>query len=410
VAQSPPPLTVDAAVALAIKQNPGLSAAAREVAASQAGVRSARAWANPALTFTPAITRGGAEEELLLQQPLELNGARAARTGIASAQLRLAQAEAIVALRDLVFQTKIAYYELARAQALQSLAVDLSQTAEELDRITRRQVEVGSRPGIDRVQTGIEVTRARQQVTLAESRVATALSALNTRLGRPPLEPVGSLPPLTLSAAPGMRAEDVGGDSDTAVRQALESRTEITAAEASRDALRQEARLARAEGRPDLTPQFRAGSVTRGVHDAGIGIGVTLPLFDYGSRRQRIRQAEEAARAQAGRITAARQQVQQEVAQARARLHAAEAVIRDYQQGILDQARRLLEASRTGFQTGLTSLVSVLEAQRTYRSVLTEYTNALADDAQARAELERATGAVPAQLLPAIGSPTRKPQ
>src|SRR5439155_74647 len=91
----------------ASNRDPRLSAAVREVAASQVGVRSARAWANPALTFTPAITRGGAEEELLEQQLLELNGARAARTGIASAQLRLAQDEAIAALRDLVFQTKI---------------------------------------------------------------------------------------------------------------------------------------------------------------------------------------------------------------------------------------------------------------------------------------------------------------
>ena len=95
------------------------------------------------------------------------------------------------------------------------------------------------------------------------------------------------------------------------------------------------------------------------------------------------------------------------MAQARARLHAAEAVIRDYQRGILDQARRLLEGSHTGFQNGLTSLVAVLEAQRTYRSVLTEYTNALADYAQAQAELEWATGAVPAELLPVVGSEAR---
>src|SRR5207245_1522772 len=110
----------------------------------------------------------------------------------------------------------------------------------------------------------------------------------------------------------------------------------------------------------------------------------------------------------------------QEVEQAVARLRASEAVLQDYQGGtpssgwntpirrkdgiergdplsdaqkaapagepypiggVLDQARRLVEASRTGFQAGQTSLIAVLEAQRTYRSVLAEYTNALVDHA-----------------------------
>jgi cobalt-zinc-cadmium efflux system outer membrane protein len=397
LAQSSPPLTVDDAVALAIKQNPRLSAAARDIVAARAGARSARALTNPELTFVPGITGpGGSDQELLLSQPLELNGTRAARTGVASAQLRQTRAEATVELRSLVFDTKSAYYELVRAQELHTLALDVLKTAAEFDRITRRQVELGSRPGIDQTQTGIEATRARQQVTLAESQVTIAQAALNTLMGQPPAEPIGPLPPLT------MTAETL--DSEAALRQALSARAEITADEARRDALRQEARLARAQGRPDLAPQFRATSVTRGLHESGIGIGVTLPFLDYGGRRQRIRQAEAAARAQEDRIASTRARVRQEVEQALARLRAADEVARSYQQGVLDQARHLLEASRVGFQTGQTSIVAVLEAQRTYRSVVSDYTNALAAHALARAELERAVGAVPPDALGAVGS------
>jgi cobalt-zinc-cadmium efflux system outer membrane protein len=159
---SPPSLSIDDAVRLAIRQNPRVSAAAREVVAARAGVRSARALANPDLVFTPAITPGGSDEELLLSQPLELNGTRSARTGIASAQLRQAQAEATVELRSLVFDTKTAYQDLARARERQALALEVLQIAEEFDRITRRQVEIGTRPGIDQTQTEIEVVRARQ--------------------------------------------------------------------------------------------------------------------------------------------------------------------------------------------------------------------------------------------------------
>jgi cobalt-zinc-cadmium efflux system outer membrane protein len=401
-----PPFTVDDAVRLAVTNNPRLSAAQGNVTAAEAGVRSARAWANPSLTFTPAVTSGGSDEEVLLQQPLELNGTRSARTNVATAQRRQVGAEATVALRQVVFQTKSAYYDLARARELETVARELLATAEEVDRNTRRQVEVGSRPGIDLTQTGIEVNRARQQLTLATSQVSAALAALNTLMGRAPRDPVGALSPLSVAAST--------LESDVALRQALEARAEITAAEATRDVFRGEAALARAEGRPDLVPQLRAGSVTRGVEDTGVGLGITLPLFDYGGRRARIQQAEAAARAQEDRIRATRSEVSQEVEQALVRLRASEAIIRDYQQGVLDQARQLLEASRRGFQAGATSILSFLEAQRTYRSVLTEYTNALAAHAQAVAELERAVGAVSPALLraarPGDDVPTRSEQ
>lgn len=400
---APSPLTIEDAVATAIKNNPRLSAAVRDVSASQNGVRSARALANPEVVFAPGLTTSGSDEELLVRQPLELNGTRQARTGVASAQLRVSQAEAVVELRDLVFAVKTAYYQLEQAREQQALAREMLESAEEFDRITRRLVELGKRPGIETAQTSIEVARAQQQVILADSQVTVARTALNTLLGRFPDTPVGALSLLS-------PLEDQIDEAKLA-QQALNNRAEITGATAARDAFMQQARLARAEGRPDLAPQFRAGSVTRGFHDSGIGIGITLPLFDWGGRRERIRQSEESAHAQTDRITASQNQVRQDVAQAIARLRAAQAVTQSYRQGILDQSRRLLEGSRKAFQEGATgtSLLTVLEAQRTYRNVQTDYINALANAVQARAELERATGAVSASLLPIAGpEPGRK--
>lgn len=400
---TPPPLTIEEAVALAVKNNPRLAAAVREVTAARSGTRSARALVNPSFVVAPSVPNAnGAPDAVLFSQPLELNGTRAARTGVAEAQLRATQARAIVEVRGLVFDVKSAYYELLRQRELLSLAQDLLKTAEEFDRITRRQVELGRRPGIDLAQTGIEVTRAQQQVAIAESRVSTATIALNTLLNRQPEEPVGALSPLPVPTPL--------EDKEIVLRQALEARAEITVEESLREAFRQEARLARAEGRPDLAPQFRANEITRSFspQDYGFSLAVTLPLFDWGSRRHRVRQAEESAHAQTDRIAAARNQVRQEVEQSLARLRAADTLLKTYQQGVLERARRLLDASRTGLQEGQTSIVSLLEAQRTYRNVLTEYQNAQADYALNRAELERALGAIPASLLPGMGPEPRR--
>ena len=400
LAQSvPPPLTAEDAATLAIKNNPRLSGAARDVVAAQSGVRSARALTNPNFVFAPGITSiSGSGDELTLSQPLELNGTRSARGGIAGAQLRIAQAEAIVELRNLVFNTKSAYYQLVQARELQSLSRDTLHVAQEFDRLTRRLVELGKRPGIELLQTGIEVARAEQQVTLADSQEVISRAALDTLLGRPADTAIASVSPLT----PLSETVDV----TPLLQQALSMRAEIAGAQATQDTFRQEARLARAEGRPDRTPQMRVGSLIRGVPDAnsgngfGVGLAITLPIFDYGSRRNRVRQAEEAARAQSDRITGTQNQVRQEVTQAVARLRAAQSVTQNYQQSLLDRARRLLDASRTGFQEGQTGILVILDAQRTYRTVQTDYINALVNLALARAELEHAAGTVPASLLP----------
>lgn len=387
------PLTVDAAVMLAVRQNPRLTAAARDIGAAQSGVRAAQSLANPSLTFAPNIgSVGGSDTELLIQQPLEINGTRAARTGVANAQRRVTEAGAIVELRNMVFQTKSAYYELLRVREQAAVTRDLLQSAQEFDRITRRQVEVGTRPGIDQTQTGIEVVRAQQQVTLVGGQVAAAQVGLNTQMGRLPDTPIGALSFLTTSLQ--------AVQPDTALRKALTARAEIQVEEANREVFRQQARQARASGLPDLVPQYRASSLSnRSSSTSGFGLGISLPLLDFGGRRAQIRQSEQAARAQEARITATQNQVRQEVTQAQARLVAADAVVQDYQQGVLDQARTLLDASRRGFQEGKTSIVALLEAQRTYRSVQIEYINAQVDAAVAHAELERATGAVPANLL-----------
>ncbi len=405
-------LSVEEAVALAVRQNPRLAAAAGDVVAAQAGVRSARALTNPTLTFTPALFGTGSDEEFLFQQPLELNGTRSARTGVAQAQLRQTQAEAIVALRNLVLDTRSAYFELARTQELRTVAQDVLRTAEEVHRGVRRQAEEGLRPEIDPVQTEIEVNRARQQLTLAESQVLTAQATLNTHLGRPAGQPIEALPLVVTSApgspAPGAATPGVTAlpadelNQDALVARALTARAEVVVEAARQEQFRQEARLARAQGRPDVAPQLRSENVLREPRAPGIGIGLSLPFLDYGARRNRVRQAEAAARAQQARITATQNVVRQEVTQAFTRLQAAEAVIRSYEAGVLDQSRRLRDASLRALQLGApgASILTVLEAQRTYRNVLTEYTNALAQQAQARAELERATGAVPAELLP----------
>jgi len=391
-----PPLSADEAVQIATRNDPRLAAAAYTVAAARSGTRAADTPTNPELTITPSLTGGGggSDTELLLRQPLELNGARAARRDLASARQRAAAAQALVALRDVVFETRVAYAELVRVREQAAVTRDLLQISEALDSAAQKQVEAGARPAIEQTQTAIEVTRARQQATRADAAVTAQEAALNAALNRPPDTPIGPVSLLSSATPPTLPSLE------EATKAALANRAEIPAGTATADTFRQEARLAQSEGIADFAPQFRATRITHGVQQSGFGLGITVPLLDYGSRRNRVRQAKASAQAEDARTEATRVLVRQEAAQALAHARAADTVLAafiDPQTGdILSQARHLLDASRLGYEAGKTGISQLLEAQRTYRQIQNEYIDAEVAAALARAELERATGAVPA--------------
>lgn len=404
-AQTEPPqaplLSVDQAVRQAAAAHPRVLAGRSEIAAARANLSGARALGNPTVTFTPTFTRGGSDEEFLFQQPLELNGVRSARAGVAAAQLKQQEARSVASLGDLIYETRLAYYELARARELEALAAESLRIADEFAVATRRQAEEGLRPGVDAVSTGIEVSRARQQLLQAQARSRTAAGALNLLMGRGETEPVEPLTPLPTPEAP--------ADPAVLAASAMANRLEIAEQDALREEFRQEARLAIAQGRPDLAPQLRADSLTRGSRQVGFGLGITLPLLDHGSRRGRIARARLLEKAQSARTEALRLEIRQQVLQALERVKAASAVIREYEVGLLAPSQRLLDAARTGYQSGLYSVVQLLEAQRTFRAVQADYRNALADHAVARAALDRAVGTIPAGLIPLIlSNPERK--
>jgi outer membrane protein TolC len=399
---SAPPLTVEEAVAIALRVNPLPRAAAREVDAVRAGVGAARALANPSVTVSPGIFGpAGADEELSINQPLELSGTRRKRTRIAEAELRAARSQAVVAVRDLVRDVKLAYYDLARAQEIAALQAESVTIAAEFERIARRQVELGARPGIDLAQLQVELTRSRQLELQAAAGVRLAAATLNTRMGRAPDTLIVSVTRLTFAPLPaaGIRSSE----------EALQRRAEVLGQEAQLDALRRRGDLIRAEGRPDLAISIRLESFTTQPRAGGIGLEITLPILDYGGRRERRRRAERVVEAQSARVEAARNDVRRDVEAASIRVRTTEQLARQYEEGLLGQARRLAESERTRFQTGAGSPLNVLEAQRTYRSVLGDYCGALAAHEEAKAVLEWALGSVqpPAEVAqperPAFG-------
>ncbi|HEX7864387.1 MAG TPA: TolC family protein, partial [Variovorax sp.] len=74
------PLSLRAAVAMALRANPGLSSALREQEATEAAIVQAGAWPNPTLgAQLEDLRRDNRTTTLQLSQPIELGGKRSAR-------------------------------------------------------------------------------------------------------------------------------------------------------------------------------------------------------------------------------------------------------------------------------------------------------------------------------------------
>jgi len=384
------PLTLEGALTDALRSHPRVSALRKELAARQQNIRAASALVGPSITLSPGLTSlSGTTEELLAIQPLEINGTRSARTAIAVADFRIAQAEARTTLLAFTYEVRLAVLSLEQARSLLRLTETQVSDAQTLEGLAKKQIELGTRPGIDLETLTLETLRTENLRIQAASAVRSAETTLNLLLGRPAAAMVPALAPLSLpQEALFMEA---------LLASALSLRPELKQADAEREGTYAQQKLLQAEGKPDVSPMIRIGSLFRRTpagstgNGAGVGVAISLPL-DYGSRRaQKAGQQERLEAIKSHREDLSRQ-IESEVREAAEKLKTAQAILVRYESQALPHTERLLRASRIGFEEGKTSVLAVIETQRTHRLIQSETLKARHDVLFATAALDKVRG------------------
>ncbi len=373
-------LSLQQAVDIALRQNPGLLAARSEVDAGQANERGARARSNPEVVVAPTVAgESGSDSAVSVIQPLEVNGQRTARSRVARYEAQASQSAYLAARREVVRDVKQAYWDVTQAANMVALSKVNTEFANTLYEATKKQLDVGASPGAEAIKAQVELARANQDLARAESDLSRAKAVLNTLLGRAPQTPFQlsdelSFTPLDIRT---VKADDI-------------RRPELAEAQALLNARKAGVREVEARRLPDLVLQARQEEF--GGY-SGVAVGVTIPLLDWGSVRADRKRAEAEVEAQSRRMESVRNAIKLDVDSALREVNRTEALIREYQNGVVSQAERLSEMAHKGYKAGANSYLEVLEAQRTLRSVKTEYYAALADHNKALAQLEWATGA-----------------
>jgi len=313
-------ITLTDALQRVAQNHPLARAVALELEATRWRGRAEAAFAPMSVYLAPMISDGGSGEELIVQQPLELNGGQRARAALSHARCQLHRAEAQRALNDLLTQTAEAFVD---AYAYQRRLEAVAHYVQTLDALQPRVAVHAPREAA--------LTQA-TELRLAHRR---ALYRLNALLQRPLDAPLVLLP---VQAVPDTPAADDAVDADAAQLALLQA----------------ELRLMRTRLLPDVVLQARvekfAGNATRPAY----ALVLEFPLIDYGARRAEIRAQQLRIQAQELRIEAARLQAQAEQ-------RAAEDAYRLAQARLVQAQRRLDTLTAARAQTVSNDASTLLE-------------------------------------------------
>ncbi|GHT35443.1 hypothetical protein AGMMS49574_24840 [Bacteroidia bacterium] len=124
----------------------------------------------------------------------------------------------------------------------------------------------------------------------------------------------------------------------------------------------------------------------------GVTLGVSIPLKISNTNKGAVHAAEFRARQAELNYEQARIEVQNSVMQNLRQYLSLEEQVRRYDNGLIRDAKSVIEGKRYSYLRGETSLLEVLDAQRTYNDVATSYIETLYNTIAALVALERSAG------------------
>jgi outer membrane protein TolC len=416
-ADVPPPLSLDDCVGFAAANHPALNAAQAGVAAASEAVGEARAPYYPQVDFSAGYHRW--QKRAFLPSGLSLPGHTIPelvgplndwnggflsrmtlydfgerRAGLDAARARQAGAEAdtIATRADVRLSVQSAFYALAAAQDLQTVAEKNLARTESHYRLAQARRQAGAVPHADELRMQAEVASAQLQLLNAQSRVRVALGQLNTAMGRPAETPLAIAAPTTLPPPP------AGTDLATAMQRALASRPELKSGDKRTEAARAAVTAARASRAPKLRADGSFGwndtVWTPETREWQAGLSIDLPIFDAGSRTSRVaRSKAEAAREEAS-LENRRLQVRQEVWVAASELDRAWSSIAANETSVR-ASEESLRVERERYQTGAAVITDLLDTQTSLARAEASLAEARWSYLTARAAFDRAVGVAP---------------
>jgi outer membrane protein, heavy metal efflux system len=376
------PLTFQQALNLAIARNLNVEAARRQRAIRESAIRTARLTPNPDVGFE--LTQDTPHQAVTVDVPIELGGKRARRIELAQAELTLADLDLQTELRALRRDLRQTFYTLIAADERVRLAESLLDISRRVRDAAQARFETGAAPRLEVMQADLGVTRAEADLELARATRVAAQATLNAVLNQPPQSALALAGALSDFGAP------IGYEQALAIATASNVDLMSLDRQISIEARRLE--LLRAERTP--TAVLSAGALFNnpGEFSAGsrVAFNVGLPIF---SRNQGEIAGSIATTAQLRtKREATLRIVENDVYGAVARIAAERRQVEAYEQRLVPTATNLETLAEESYRAGRSSVLTLLDAQRSLRDLRREALQAALDLQISMAELEEILG------------------
>ena len=401
------PLSLQDAVAIALKQHPTLHIGQADIDAADYRVRQRIADYLPSGAYTYNYTRqersvsaavGGAASrtvtttfnfhstnvalrQLLFDFGRTLDAIRAASASADASRFDLAAIQ-----QDVTFNAKQAFYSLLSSQRLLHVAEETVRQNQQLLGEAQARFEVGLVPFFDVTQSRVQLSNAQLDRVTARNNVSLAQETLRTAMGI--TGPFVYTPVDTLEQMP------LGIDETSVLQAAYAHRPELRSA-----TLRQEAATRRvAERTKQYLPSVSGNAQYNWIgreHPLQTGwlwgVTLTVPIFDDIRTHAQVGEARADLRRTKAEYENLRQQVALEVRQSLLTLQQAEEQIRVSQQ-VERQAQENLDLAEGRYTTGVGNIIELTDAQVSLTSAQANHIQALYSFKTALADLERSVG------------------
>lgn len=379
------------------KGNLGYVAQQYNVNISEAGIESAKVFPDPQLSVgaydnQQASLHLGQGYDLGLGTTLELGGKRNARIGLAQSQAELSKALLLDYFRNLRADAAIAYYSTIQLRELLSVQQNSYQTIKQLADADSLRFKLGVITETDARQSKLEASNFLNTVFQNEADWKTSLIQLGQFAGNKSIDtlivPVGSFE--------NFERQFVLND---LITNAQSSRADAVAAQNNKVVADKNLRLVKANRVPDLGINagfLYSGESTNDIAPTpayrSISAGLSIPLKFSNHYKGDLKAATYSIKQTEIQYQQILQQIQVEVTQAYYNYQAVQKQVRQFNNGMLSDAKKVLEGKIYSYKRGETSLLEVLNAQRTYNDVQQNYYQALFNYASSLINLERASG------------------
>ena len=325
-----------------------------------------------------------------------LTAMKQANSRIQASQAAMAFAEQLVAL-----EVTKAYFSVLQAQANERVALQQMDLLQSICDQTTASLKVGTGDIISVQEVQAQLDAARADVITAKNTVAIAKSQLQ-RLTH---HPVGTLQDITTLRALGPQPDAI----EPWLAAALNNQPLLQQAQQTLKVSEQQVQFARRARWPTLSMsgvgQHAAGILIPpvAIDQVGASLNLSIPIYEGGSTRASIHEAEALARASKANVANVQDQIKLDTQTAFLELQNSVAQFRATQQSVTS-AQVSLAGTRKGYEIGSRSIIDLLTATTNLAAAQRNYYLALYTQLVARTQLKAAAGVLTPQDIESINT------